>query len=35
MIVVSKPPMSKIINDSGSTGSIAKWGVELSTFDIN
>ena len=33
--VVSKAPLSTIINNSDATGRIAKWGIELSAFDIN
>jgi hypothetical protein len=34
MTVVSKAPLSTIINNSDATGRIAKWGIELSAFDI-
>ncbi|KAK1609888.1 hypothetical protein QYE76_033561 [Lolium multiflorum] len=33
--VVSKAPLATIINNSDATGRIAKWGIELSAFDIN
>src|SRR3954465_1168678 len=32
--VVSKTPLSDIINNSDATGRVAKWGIELSTFEI-
>ncbi|KAK1649157.1 hypothetical protein QYE76_066962 [Lolium multiflorum] len=35
MTVVSKAPLSTIINNSDATGRVAKWGIELSAFDIN
>jgi hypothetical protein len=35
MTVVSKAPLSTILNSADATGRIAKWGIELSTFDIN
>jgi hypothetical protein len=35
MIVVSKAPLSTIINNSDAIGRVAKWGIELSAFDIN
>ncbi|KAK1646769.1 hypothetical protein QYE76_064574 [Lolium multiflorum] len=33
--VVSKAPLATIINNSDATGRVAKWGIELSAFDIN
>jgi hypothetical protein len=35
MIVVSTAPLLTIINNSDATGRVAKWGIELSAFDIN
>ena len=35
MTVVSKAPLSTILNNADATGCIAKWGIELSAFDIN
>ena len=35
MTVVSKDPLPTIINNSDATGRVAKWGIELSAFDIN
>ena len=35
MTVVSTAPMGTIINNSDATGRVAKWGIELSAFDIN
>ncbi|KAK1667043.1 hypothetical protein QYE76_055202 [Lolium multiflorum] len=35
MAVVSKTPLSTIINNSDATGRVAKWGIKLSAFDIN
>ncbi|KAK1649723.1 hypothetical protein QYE76_067528 [Lolium multiflorum] len=35
MTVVSKAPLSTIINNSDATERVAKWGIELSAFDIN
>ncbi|KAK1695161.1 hypothetical protein QYE76_011858 [Lolium multiflorum] len=35
MTGVSKAPLSTIVNNSDATGRVAKWGIELSTFDIN
>ncbi|XP_071680343.1 uncharacterized protein [Lolium perenne] len=35
MTVVSKAPLSTIIKTSDATGRLAKWGIELSAFDIN
>ncbi|KAK1665343.1 hypothetical protein QYE76_053502 [Lolium multiflorum] len=35
MTVVSKAPLATIINNSDATGHVAKWGIELSAFDIN
>ena len=32
--VVSTAPMRDIINNSDATGHVAKWGIELSAFDI-
>ena len=32
--MVSKAPMRDIINNSDTTGRVAKWGIELSAFDI-
>ncbi|KAK1616422.1 hypothetical protein QYE76_021939 [Lolium multiflorum] len=33
--VVSKAPLSTILNNADATGRTAKWGIELSAFDIN
>jgi hypothetical protein len=33
--VVSKAPLKDIINNSDATGRVAKWGIELASFDIN
>jgi hypothetical protein len=35
MTVVSKAPFSTIINNSDAIGRVAKWGIQLSAFDIN
>src|SRR4051812_34968442 len=35
MTVVSAAPLASIMNNSGATGRVAKWGIELSAFDIN
>src|SRR3954463_7580155 len=35
MTVVSAAPQASIMNNSNATGRVAKWGIELSTFDIN
>ncbi|KAK1665409.1 hypothetical protein QYE76_053568 [Lolium multiflorum] len=35
MTVVSKTPLSTIINNSDATGRVAKLGIELSAFDVN
>ncbi|KAK1694673.1 hypothetical protein QYE76_011370 [Lolium multiflorum] len=35
MTVVSKAPLSTIINNSNATGRVAKWGIEIYAFDIN
>jgi hypothetical protein len=35
MTVVSKAPLSTILNNTDATRCIAKWGIELSAFDIN
>ena len=35
MTVVSKAPLSTILNNADATGRTAKWGIELSAFDIN
>ncbi|KAK1667106.1 hypothetical protein QYE76_055265 [Lolium multiflorum] len=32
---VSKAPLSTILNNADATGRTAKWGIELSAFDIN
>ncbi|KAK1627438.1 hypothetical protein QYE76_001753 [Lolium multiflorum] len=32
--VVSKAPLSTILNNADATGRTAKWGIELSAFDI-
>src|SRR5664279_2272576 len=32
--VVSKAPLGDIINNADATGHVAKWGIELATFDI-
>ncbi|KAK1631039.1 hypothetical protein QYE76_005354 [Lolium multiflorum] len=34
VIVVSKAPLSTILNNADATGRTAKWGIELSAFDI-
>ena len=33
--VVSKAPLSDIINNSDATGRVAKWGIELAAFEID
>jgi hypothetical protein len=33
--VVSKAPLKDIINNSDTTGQVAKWGIELASFDID
>ena len=33
--VVSKAPLSSIINNYDATGRVAKWGIELAAFEIN
>ncbi|KAK1653876.1 hypothetical protein QYE76_071681 [Lolium multiflorum] len=33
--VVSKAPLSTILNNADATGRTAKWGIELSAFDIS
>jgi hypothetical protein len=33
--VVSKAPLKDIINNSDTTGRVAKWGIELASFDID
>jgi hypothetical protein len=33
--VVSKAPLKVIINNSDTTGQVAKWGIELASFDID
>src|SRR3954451_10483487 len=35
MTVVSAAPLPSIMNNSDATGRVAKWGIELSAFDIN
>jgi hypothetical protein len=35
MTVVSKAPLKDIINNSDATGRVAKWGIELASFDID
>jgi hypothetical protein len=35
IIVVSKAPLKDIINNSDATGRVAKWGIELASFDID
>jgi dsDNA-binding SOS-regulon protein len=35
IIVVSKAPLKDIINNSDATGRVAKWGIELTAFDID
>ena len=35
MMVVSTAPLSSIINNADATGRVAKWGIELSAFDIS
>jgi hypothetical protein len=32
---VSKAPLKDIINNSDAIGQVAKWGIELASFDIN
>src|SRR5215216_546685 len=32
--VISKAPLSDIINNSDATGRVAKWGIELAAFEI-
>jgi hypothetical protein len=32
---VSKAPLKDIINNSDATGRVAKWGIELASFDID
>jgi hypothetical protein len=32
---VSKAPLKDIINNIDATGRIAKWGIELTAFDID
>ena len=34
IIVVSKTPLSDILNNSDGTGRVAKWGIELAAFEI-
>ena len=34
MTVVSKAPLSDIINNSDAIGRVAKWGIELAAFEI-
>ena len=34
IIVVSKTPLSDIINNSDATRRVAKWGIELAAFEI-
>ncbi|KAK1642302.1 hypothetical protein QYE76_060107 [Lolium multiflorum] len=33
-VIVSKAPLSTILNNTDATGRTAKWGIELSAFDI-
>jgi hypothetical protein len=33
--VVTKAPLKDIINNSDATGRVAKWGIELASFDID
>ena len=33
--VTSTTPLSDIINNCDATGRVAKWGIELATFEIN
>jgi hypothetical protein len=33
--VVSKAPLKDIINNSDATRRVAKWGIELASFDID
>jgi hypothetical protein len=33
--VVSKAPLQYITNNSDTTGRVAKWGIELASFDID
>jgi hypothetical protein len=35
IIVVSKAPLKDIINKTDATGRVAKWGIELASFDID
>ena len=32
--MVSKTPLSDIINNSDATGRVVKWGIELAAFEI-
>ena len=32
--MVSKAPLSDIINNSDATGRVAKWGIELAAFEV-
>jgi hypothetical protein len=32
---VGKAPLKDIINNSDATGRVAKWGIELASFDID
>jgi hypothetical protein len=34
IIVVSKAPLNDIINNIDATGQVAKWGIKLTSFDI-
>jgi hypothetical protein len=33
--VMSKAPLNDIINNNDATRRVAKWGIELATFDID
>jgi hypothetical protein len=33
--VVRKAPLKDIINNSDAIGRVAKWGIELASFDID
>ena len=35
MTIVSKAPLSTIINNYDATCRVVKWGIELAAFDIN
>ena len=35
IMVISKVPLGDIINNADAMGRVAKWGIELATFDIS